>query len=86
MMLKIFNIPDFTSPGVIIQMNRTSNYYERLDYEFICWDSVIAIVHKTKTLQQVLEETWEDYPLITLSFILRKSIRQIQMKLEELGF
>ena len=84
---KLFELanPNFNTPYVIGSMNCSDNYYERMDFELLKWDSVVAVVDQCLSLQEMLEKVWDKYPILTLSFILRKSTRQIQQKMSELG-
>jgi len=77
-------MPDYTSKSTQLSMSYSS-YYERLDFEFIKWDSIVDIVDRKRTLEELLKIIYDKYSLVTLSFIFRKSIIQIQMKLQELG-
>jgi hypothetical protein len=78
-------IPDWTDEYNIERINRSDNYYERLDFEFITWDSTVKCVAYDKTLEGLLEKIWDKYDLSHLSWIIRKSIIQIQNKLQKMG-
>lgn len=76
---------DFTSEYTIESMNKSPNYYEKLDFEFIAWNSTIRIVCPDKTLEELLKDIYDKYRIEILSSIFRKSIKQIQDKLKTLG-
>ncbi len=78
------DVPDYTSARTISCM-KYGNYYERFDFELLDWNSTLDIVCNEYTLDLLLKLIWDKYPIMTLSFILRKSIKQIQFRLQELG-
>lgn len=78
-------IPDWTKDDVASGVNLSANYYERLDFELVTWDSIVHCVCPDKTLEQLLKEIYDKYSELILSWIIKKSIRQIQIKLQEMG-
>lgn len=60
-------------------------YYERMDCELFTWDSIVDIVDRDRTLEELLIAIHDKYPINILSFILRKSQGSVLNKLNQLG-
>jgi len=75
---------DYAVPRVYQTMKGGSHYHNRFELEYAPWTTSYCFVDAHRTLEELLAAIFPHYGEVTLSFIVRKSIQEINKKIDEI--